>query len=148
MAHDFTNSPLTAQCMHVFCIADEAFNKDTDERKISLGVGAYRDDNGKPFVLPSVREAERKLLEQNLNKEYLGIAGLPEFVGLSLEFAYGKGSSALKDKRVAGVQTLSGTGACRLAGEFLNRFGLSKDNVIYQPNPTWATTSPSSRTRA
>lgn len=32
----------------------EAFKKDTNPKKISLGVGAYRDDNGKPFVLPSV----------------------------------------------------------------------------------------------
>lgn len=32
----------------------EAFKKDTNPKKINLGVGAYRDDNGKPFVLPSV----------------------------------------------------------------------------------------------
>lgn len=116
---------------------NEMFGKDTDPRKISLGVGAYRDDSGKPYVLPSVRQAEQLLLEQNLNKEYLGISGLPGFVKLSMEFAYGTDSSALKDGRVAGVQTLSGTGACRLAGEFFNRFSLSAGNVIYQPNPTW-----------
>lgn len=34
----------------------EAFKKDTDSRKINLGVGAYRDENGKPYVLPSVRK--------------------------------------------------------------------------------------------
>ena len=33
----------------------EAFKKDTNPKKINLGVGAYRDDNGKPFVLPSVQ---------------------------------------------------------------------------------------------
>merc|ERR1712216_593035 len=37
---------------------NDAFNKDTDPRKINLGVGAYRDDNGKPWVLPSVKAAE------------------------------------------------------------------------------------------
>eukprot|EP00511_Aplanochytrium_stocchinoi_P002053 CAMPEP_0204824964 /NCGR_PEP_ID=MMETSP1346-20131115/2942_1 /ASSEMBLY_ACC=CAM_ASM_000771 /TAXON_ID=215587 /ORGANISM="Aplanochytrium stocchinoi, Strain GSBS06" /LENGTH=428 /DNA_ID=CAMNT_0051952411 /DNA_START=68 /DNA_END=1354 /DNA_ORIENTATION=- len=116
---------------------NEMFQKDTDPRKISLGVGAYRDDNGKPYVLPSVRQAEKKILDQDLNKEYLGISGLPAFVKLSLEFAYGINSVPLKEGRVAGVQTLSGTGACRLAGEFLNRFSLSKNNAIYQPNPTW-----------
>ncbi len=88
-------------------------------------------------MLPSVRTAEKELLEKNLNKEYLGIAGLPGFVKLSLEFAYGSDSAALKDKRVAGLQTLSGTGACRVAGEFMNRFKLSTGNAIYQPNPTW-----------
>ena len=30
----------------------EAFKRDTDPRKINLGVGAYRDGTGKPYVLP------------------------------------------------------------------------------------------------
>lgn len=34
----------------------EAFKKDKNPKKINLGVGAYRDDNGKPFVLPSIRK--------------------------------------------------------------------------------------------
>lgn len=34
----------------------EAFKRDSNPKKINLGVGAYRDDNGKPFVLPSVRK--------------------------------------------------------------------------------------------
>ena len=42
---------------------------------MNLGVGAYRDDNGKPFVLPSVREAERQILEAQMDHEYLGITG-------------------------------------------------------------------------
>lgn len=32
-----------------------AFRKDTDARKQNLGVGAYRDDQGKPFILSCVR---------------------------------------------------------------------------------------------
>jgi len=34
----------------------EAYKKDSNPKKINLGVGAYRDDNGKPFVLPSVKQ--------------------------------------------------------------------------------------------
>lgn len=34
----------------------EAYKKDTNPKKINLGVGAYRDDAGKPYVLPSVRK--------------------------------------------------------------------------------------------
>jgi aspartate aminotransferase, mitochondrial len=34
----------------------EAFKADTNPLKINLGVGAYRDDANKPFVLPSVRK--------------------------------------------------------------------------------------------
>lgn len=40
----------------------EAFKADTDKRKINLGVGAYRDENGKPFVLPSVRKVSFEML--------------------------------------------------------------------------------------
>ena len=34
----------------------EAFKRDTNSKKMNLGVGAYRDDNGKPYVLPSIRK--------------------------------------------------------------------------------------------
>eukprot|EP01051_Picozoa_sp_SAG22_P014104 SAG22_NODE_1667_length_3851_cov_1.673774_1_plen_428_part_00 len=114
----------------------EQFAKDTFPQKISLGVGAYRDDNGKPYVLDSVMEAEKVLMAQKENKEYAGIAGIAPFVKLSLEFAYGKDSLALAEGRVAGVQALSGTGACRLAGEFYKRF-VPGIETIYVPSPTW-----------
>jgi len=34
----------------------EAFKKSTDPRKVNLGIGAYRDDNGKPVVLECVKK--------------------------------------------------------------------------------------------
>lgn len=34
----------------------EAFKRDTNSKKMNLGVGAYRDDNGKPYVLNCVRK--------------------------------------------------------------------------------------------
>lgn len=33
-----------------------AFKADTFDKKVNLGVGAYRDDNGKPWVLPAVKK--------------------------------------------------------------------------------------------
>lgn len=98
-----------------------------------MGVGAYRGDDGLPFVLPCVRKAEALLNEGQVNHEYSGIAGCPDFVGKALNFAYGSDSIPLKEGRVAGVQTLSGTGGLRLFGEVLRRFGHSE---IYVPNPT------------
>lgn len=38
----------------------EAFKKDSSPKKINLGVGAYRDDNGKPFLLPSVLKVDNQ----------------------------------------------------------------------------------------
>ena len=37
-------------------------------QKVSLGVGAYRDDNGKPYVLQCVLEAERRILAKQFDK--------------------------------------------------------------------------------
>mmetsp|Transcript_42459 Transcript_42459/g.68296 ORF Transcript_42459/g.68296 Transcript_42459/m.68296 type:complete len:345 (+) Transcript_42459:2509-3543(+) len=77
------------------------------------------------------------MLAANHNKEYLPITGLAPFNNLSMKFAYGDNSKELSEGRIAVTQTLSGTGACRIAGVFFNRFGISSNNAIYQPNPTW-----------
>lgn len=43
----------------------EAFKKDSNPSKINLGVGAYRDDNGKPFILPSVLKVNHKVINSD-----------------------------------------------------------------------------------
>lgn len=56
------------------------FAADPAKNKISLGIGAYRDDNNKPLVLQCVREAEKELLaDKSVNKEYLAQGGDPKF---------------------------------------------------------------------
>ena len=42
----------------------------------------------------------------------------------------------IKNGQVAAVQTLSGTGACRLFGEFIARFH-GRGTKVYLPDPTW-----------
>lgn len=44
----------------------EAYKKDSNPKKVNLGVGAYRDDKGKPYVLPSVRKVTRLILSECL----------------------------------------------------------------------------------
>mmetsp|Transcript_2707 Transcript_2707/g.3641 ORF Transcript_2707/g.3641 Transcript_2707/m.3641 type:complete len:430 (+) Transcript_2707:119-1408(+) len=113
---------------------NEAYQKDDYPRKVIVGVGAYRDDGGKPYVLPCVREAEKRMLDAQLDMEYSGIAGDPKFVDLALKFAYGSDSDGIADGRIAGVQALSGTGGLRVMGEMLRKHG---HQMIYVPNPTW-----------
>jgi aspartate aminotransferase len=55
---------------------NEQFQRDDDPQKVIVGVGAYRDNLGKPFVLPCVREAEQKMMDGNLDMEYSGIVSL------------------------------------------------------------------------
>ena len=68
----------------------QAFREDKREDKVNLAIGAYRDDGGSPFVLPSVREAEKRLLERGENKEYAPIDGSAAFREKALGFAYGE----------------------------------------------------------
>ena len=117
----------------------EAFKSCTDERKVNVCVGAYRDSSGKPWILPSVRKAEERLLaDATANKEYAPIAGDAKYVELALKFAYGADTDL---SSVAGVQSLSGTGACRIGGHFFAQFAPKPEGLesvpIYIPNPTW-----------
>ena len=114
----------------------EAFKRDTDPRKINLGVGAYRDGNGRPYVLPAVREAEARVVAAKLDKEYAPITGVPSFVEHAARFAYGADSKPLTENRIAATQSISGTGALRVAGEFLARL-YPYNKTIYLPTPTW-----------
>lgn len=79
----------------------EAFKKDTNPKKINLGVGAYRDDNGKPFVLPCVKDAEKKLASTVLDHEYLPIGGNAKLCQAAAELAFGKDSPIIKNKVVS-----------------------------------------------
>ena len=54
----------------------ETFKRDTNSKKRNLRVGACGDDNGKPYVLPSVRKAGAQISAKSLDKEYMPIEGL------------------------------------------------------------------------
>ncbi|CAD6999280.1 unnamed protein product [Ceratitis capitata] len=114
----------------------EAFLKDENPRKVNLGVGAYRDDDNKPWVLPSVKEAEKRVITQRMNKEYAPIHGLTAFYNKSIELALGPDAEILMNKRNATVQSLSGTGALRIGAAFLGLFWKG-ERMVYLPTPTW-----------
>jgi len=114
----------------------DAFKADTNDNKVNLGVGAYRDDNNKPWVLPCVRKAEQLIAQRNLDKEYLGIGGLSELTSRAAVLAYGEDSVALQENRIVCLQSLSGTGALRMGGAFLGRF-FPHNKTMYVPTPTW-----------
>lgn len=113
----------------------EAFKRDQNPQKINLGAGAYRDDNGKPYVLPSVIQAENQLIKKNLDKEYAPISGISEFCNEAIKLALTSESSVIKDKCYASIQSISGTGALRVGGEFLQKYAPYK--TIWVPIPTW-----------
>jgi aspartate aminotransferase, mitochondrial len=82
----------------------EAFKADPNPKKINLGVGAYRDDNGKPHVLPSVLKAEGKLIAKKLDHEYAPISGSADFCKHSILLALGDDSKEVASGFNATVQ--------------------------------------------
>lgn len=111
-----------------------AFAADSRPNKVNLGIGTYKDAEGKPLVLTSVKKAEGILFSQNLNKEYLPIEGHKEFLHGSLQLIFGENCSPLKEGLIFATQTLGGTSALRIGGEFLAQT-ISK--TIFLPQPSW-----------
>ncbi|XP_006481158.1 aspartate aminotransferase, mitochondrial-like isoform X3 [Citrus sinensis] len=93
------------------------------------------DDKGRPVVLQCVREAEAKIAGSEF-LESISASVSTKMVEESVKLVYGKDSDVVKEGRSAGVQALSGTGACRLFAEFQRRF--HPESHIYFPDPTWS----------
>lgn len=111
------------------------FQKDTRPNKVNLGIGSYKNGEGKPQVLLAVRKAERNLLEKNLDKEYLPILGCQGFIKQALPLIFGAGCKAYTEGTIAAAQTIGATGALRIGAEFLVQCKIS--NTAYFSNPTW-----------
>lgn len=78
----------------------QAFAADKSPNKINLGVGAYRDNNGKPYVFNVVRKAEEAVIaDKSYNKEYQGIDGNQKFIKATQRVIFGE-HAALKEGRV------------------------------------------------
>uniref|UniRef100_A0A8C7KZU2 Aspartate aminotransferase n=1 Tax=Oncorhynchus kisutch TaxID=8019 RepID=A0A8C7KZU2_ONCKI len=124
----------------VFKLSND-FKEDANPKKVNLGVGAYRTDEGQPWVLPVVKKVEKIIVADNsLNHEYLAILGLPEFRSSASKIALGEDSPAIQENRVGAVQCLGGTGALKMGAEFLRRWYNGNDNTktpVYVSAPTW-----------
>ena len=117
-----------------------AYNADTNPKKVDLGVGVYRDDSGNTPVFASVKAAERRYLEQQTTKAYIGPAGSAEYSRLMPELILGPQHKVLADKRVATVQTPGGCGALRVAAEFIKR--CRPEARVWLSSPTWSNHQP------
>lgn len=112
-----------------------AFEADSRPYKVNLGIGSYKTEEGKPLVLTSVRKAEEQLLQQHLHKEYLPIEGDAAFIRCALSLIFGMNSLVLQSKQFVAAQTIGGSGALYIIGEFLAKF-ISK--IIFMAHPTWS----------
>ncbi|KAJ4300636.1 Aspartate aminotransferase, cytoplasmic [Collariella sp. IMI 366227] len=116
------------------------YRADTSPDKVDLGIGAYRDNNAKPWVLPVVKKADEVIRnDPEANHEYLPIAGLAALTSKAAELVLGQNAPAIAEKRTSSVQTISGTGAVHLGALFLAKFYKinGTNRTVYVSNPTW-----------
>jgi len=107
-------------------------NADPRPEKIDVGVGVFRDGEGRTPILKVMKEAERRLLETQESKSYLGSAGDKRFAELLRPILLGEHAD---DDRIVGVQTPGGCGALRLGFELLATANPSARVLI--GTPTW-----------
>ncbi|MBS9443205.1 amino acid aminotransferase [Photorhabdus heterorhabditis] len=113
----------------------DSFRSDPRTNKINLGIGVYKDETGETPVLTSVKKAEQYLLENETTKNYLPISGLAEFGRVTQELLFGKDSPIVTDKRARTAQSPGGTGALRIAADFVAKQTNAKR--VWISNPTW-----------
>ena len=63
-------------------------------------MGAYRDNDNKPYILSCVQKAEETILERAMDHEYSGIDGIPSYRDKCAILAYGADSDVYKDDRI------------------------------------------------
>jgi aspartate/tyrosine/aromatic aminotransferase len=114
----------------------EAFRKESNPRKVNLGVGVYKDDNGNTPILHCVKAAEEILLQKEMTKSYLPISGDPSYAAGVQRLLFGTADEVIQSGRAATVHTPGGTGALRVGADLLKKF--KPDAQVWISSPSWA----------
>jgi aspartate aminotransferase len=115
---------------------NEAFKSDPNPDKINLTVGVYQNEQGKTPVFECIQVAEKRVVETETNKSYLGINGTPEYAAAVQELLFGAEHEIVQSGRAVTAQSPGGTGALRTAADLVKRqFPAAK---AWFSKPTWA----------
>ena len=109
-----------------------AYREDPRETKIDLGVGVYKDAEGKTPVMRAIKAAEQKVWETQDSKSYVGLAGDPAFADAMIGLVLG---DAVARDTIAAAATPGGTGACRQAFDLIRM--ARPGGRVFVSDPTW-----------
>jgi len=111
------------------------FKADSHPQKIDLGAGIYKDETGHTPVLASVKAAEQFRVDNETSKTYINSAGSALFNEKITALNLGH-HRVISENRIRTISTPGGTGALRIAGEFIKT--CKPGGTIWVSNPTWA----------
>ena len=113
----------------------EAFKKDPNPNKINLTIGVYKDDTGNTPIFSVVKKAEAILLKEESTKSYLSIEGAADYGRCVQDMVFGADHAILSENRAVTAHTPGGTGALRVAADFLKE--IRPDTTVWLSGPTW-----------
>lgn len=113
----------------------EAFKAEKRPEKINLGIGIYANEHGITPIPRAVKEAETRLLVEENSKKYLTIDGIAAYNTATQHLLFGENHEVIINKRAKTAQSLGGTGALRIAAEFIKR--QTQARTVWISNPTW-----------
>lgn len=127
----FEKAPLASPDA-IFGLVD-AYREDPRPEKVNFLVGFYHSESGITPFMEAVKKAEKSIVEKSSDKEYLPIEGDREYGEKIGKLIFGDFWGD-EEKRLIALQTVGGTGALRLAGDFCYR---EVGKELYLSDPTW-----------
>ncbi|MEP7703466.1 amino acid aminotransferase [Paraglaciecola sp. 25GB23A] len=113
-----------------------AFKADPNPLKIDLGVGVYKDEEGRTPILSSIAKAQKILLDTETSKTYITPQGVQGYIDGMIELLLGKANPVVLANRVAAVQAPGGCGSLRILSELIKR--CNTNTTVWVSDPTWA----------
>ena len=118
----------------IFALVD-AFNADARPGKVNLSIGIYFDEQGRLPVLQCVQEAERRILAASGPKPYLPMEGDAACREQVARLLLGAEHAALREQRVATIQTVGSSGGLKVGADFLKTW--LPESAVWVSDPTW-----------
>jgi aromatic-amino-acid transaminase len=113
----------------------EVFNADPRPHKVNLGIGIYFDEQGRIPLLPSVRQAEARVIETGGPKTYQPIEGAANFRRAVQQLLFGPTHAVLAGQRVATIQSVGSSGGLKVGADFIRRWFPKAE--VWVSDPTW-----------
>ncbi|MEL4013276.1 aromatic amino acid transaminase [Dryocola clanedunensis] len=114
----------------------ERFKVDPRADKVNLSIGLYYNEDGVIPQLQAVAEAEARLNAKPHGASlYLPMEGLNTYRNAIAPLLFGAKHEALRDGRIASIQTLGGSGALKVGADFLKTY--FPDSQVWVSDPTW-----------
>ena len=118
----------------IFALVD-AFNADPRPVKVNLSIGIYFDEQGRLPVLPSVMQAEARILAAGGPKGYLPMEGDAACRAEVAKLLLGASHPAITEGRIASIQTVGSSGGLKVGADFLKTW--LPEAQVWVSDPTW-----------